>query len=204
MGVASLYKEQVLKFRRSVLEMILKHVFDLSSSTNIILAIEFNSNFKPQVKFVIKNIRNIEIPLSLECLSNYCDNRKKIREYLEKSLRPSEVVLDSKTVLRFVQFNEDRGLCIQGERFHVSFLGKAAIHLLVLQSSITSIYKYLQDQVEKIPMKIKKIKKIGNIVLNKNSVNVEDIFSHEKIDKTCQLETELIAVYFHEIISIEE
>jgi site-specific recombinase XerC len=187
--------------------MILKHVLDLSSSTKIILGIEFDSSFTAQVKFVIQNVRNIEIPLSLQCLDNYCKNSKKIRDYLEKSSIPSEVTLDSKTILRFVQFNEDHGVTIRGERFHVSFLGKAAIQLLVLQNTISALYNHLQRQVEEIPSKIKKIKKIANIVLNKagkSSVNVEDVLSHEKIDKTCQLETQLIAYYFNEIYSMEE
>lgn len=187
--------------------MILKHVFDLSSSTKIILAIDFDSNFKPQVKFVIKNIRNIEIPLTLQALENYCKNSKKIRSYLEKNIRPSEVELDSKTVLRFVQFNDERGLTIQGERFHVSFLAKAGIQLLVLYDSLNSLYNHLQQQVEKIPLKIKKIKKVVNTAIKnpvKSMLNMEEVLIQGKIDKTCQLETELIAYHFEDILSIEE
>ena len=82
--------------------MILKTVFDLSTSTRVELGIKVKENFETSVHFAIRNIRNIEVPLSLEAFDNYYKNREAIRNYLEKGIKHSDIQLDSKTLLRFI------------------------------------------------------------------------------------------------------
>lgn len=202
-GLASLLKGLNIEVFRLEVVMILKHVFDLSSSTRVELGIELSQDLEASVRFVLKNIRNIEIVLTPEIFENYYKNKKIIRKFLENGTKHPEIALDSKTVLRFIEFNGERGVSIRDARFHVSFLDRAAIQLLLLKNSITCLYTDLAIQAEQVPATVNKIVKILSGILkrpcNTDQIAVEDVLNHEKIDKTSQLESDLLAYRFDKI-----
>lgn len=185
------------------MKLLSKRIYDLSSSTFIELGIKIDETCTPSLHFVIKNIRNIEIALNAEIYEKIFSKREVIRKFLEKSSSCTEkdIPLSEDLTLCFIDFSGQRGLSIRGIQFHVSFLAKAAYQFLSLRNSILCYLDKLQSEVEIVPRKIEKlIKIIASVLKNQQPpLALEDLLSSNKINNNCQMENELLSLYFDQI-----
>ena len=84
----------------------------------------------------------------------------------------------------------------------MSFLDRAAIQLLMLRNSIVCVYTDLAIQAEQVSNKVTKIVKIIGSILKKprdKPITVEEILENDRINKTSQLENDLLAFHFDKI-----
>lgn len=186
------------------MKLILKKVYDLSTSTRVELGIKLSQKCVPSVHFALKNARNIEIPLTLDSFDKIWNKRDVIRKFLETGSKEKEIPLNSVTVLCFIEFNNQRGLSVRGEHFHVSFLKQAAYQLLALRNSIILSYMQLSTELDNIPSKVEKLIKIISCILKNHHtpLTVEDLLQSDKINKTSIVENELLAYYFEEVYKV--
>ena len=184
------------------MKLVSKKVYDLSSSTRLELGIKLGEKCAPSVHFVIKNNRNIEVPLTLQSYGEIYAKRRRIREFLKFEQAQQEIALDKNTSLVFTETNNKRGLCLRSGYYHVSFLAKAAYLLLALQKSIFCAYMELSREADLVPLKIEKLMKItlSGVKNLGETLTREDLMYSEEIDENCLLENELLALYYDEIL----
>ena len=169
------------------MKLLFKRSFDLSTSTYLELGIKLNESLSPATHFAIKNVRNIEILLSEEIYEKIFSKREVIQKFLEKSSNEKDIPLNEDLTLCFIDFSGQRGLSIRGEHFHVSFLAKAAYHLLALRNSILCYLDRLNSSLELVPRKIEKLVNIiaGVLKNQQTTLALEDLLAHNKINSSC-------------------